>query len=217
MDVLTAGALTIRQMGEQDCLVQLIEYLGYQRNERARKLRRLIEGSRKELQQDLKRNSRRLEKILKRAEEKPEDSDAMPMTMARSLQLSLELGSPRRLNRKNLHAYRLKVKELRDVLQLSERADDTEFLGKLSEVKDAIGEWHDWEKLVSVGAKLLEHRGCKLKAKLKATANMKYERALYLAHQLRDHYLKAKSSPYTTETVLSTPVLKATSVLGEPG
>src|SRR3954466_4920669 len=37
MDVLTADALTLQAEGEQDCLVQLLEYLGERRNKSARK------------------------------------------------------------------------------------------------------------------------------------------------------------------------------------
>ena len=63
------------------------------------------------------------------------------------------LKRPVRLNRNNLHPYRLKVKELRNVLQLSNRADDIEFVEKLGQVKDAIGDWHDWEELVRIPRK----------------------------------------------------------------
>src|SRR5438874_2703059 len=59
--------------------------------------------------------------------------------MTRTIQLSLELKSPTRLNRSNLHPYRLKVKELRNLLQLSDQAGDPKFLEKLGEVKDTSG------------------------------------------------------------------------------
>ena len=74
----------------------------------------------------------------------------MPATMAKAIKLSSQLKSPPRLSRSTLHPYRLKVKELRDVLQLSDRTADKDFLKELGEVKDAIGEWHDWEELTSI-------------------------------------------------------------------
>src|SRR5262245_46072196 len=37
MDVLTADALTLKDEGEQDCMVQLLEYLGMKRGKYARK------------------------------------------------------------------------------------------------------------------------------------------------------------------------------------
>src|SRR5262249_8491585 len=45
MDVLTADALTVEQDGEQDCLVQLVEHLGAERNKYAGKLRRVIDAA----------------------------------------------------------------------------------------------------------------------------------------------------------------------------
>jgi hypothetical protein len=42
------------------------------------------------------------------------------------------------LNKPNLHPYRLKVKELRNVLQMADNADQQEFITRLGEVKDAI-------------------------------------------------------------------------------
>src|SRR5262245_10676029 len=43
MDVLTADALSVKEDGEQDCLVQLLEHLGAERNKYAKKLRLLIQ------------------------------------------------------------------------------------------------------------------------------------------------------------------------------
>jgi len=79
MDVLAAHALTVNQAGEQDCLVQLLEYLGARRNKSTKKLRRVIARARPQLRRNLKRNSKRLEKLLKQAENNPADSDAMPV------------------------------------------------------------------------------------------------------------------------------------------
>src|SRR6185369_10306311 len=104
---------------EQDCLVQLIEHLGAARNKSSQKLRRLVKATAPNARRDLKRSSKRLEKSLQRAGAKPTNSDAVSATMSKSLLLSSGLDQPARLTRKNLHAYRLKVKKLRDVLQLS--------------------------------------------------------------------------------------------------
>jgi hypothetical protein len=51
----------------------------------------------------------------------------------------------------------LKVKELRYVLQLSEDAQKQQLVNKLGAVKDAIGEWHDWEELIAIAANALSH------------------------------------------------------------
>src|SRR5438309_1354049 len=62
MDVLTAGVLTVERDGEQDCLVQLLEHLGAERNKSVKKLRRKIETNNPQLRRDLKRYSRHVEK-----------------------------------------------------------------------------------------------------------------------------------------------------------
>src|SRR5262245_42591362 len=76
MDVLTADALTVRPEGEQDCLVQLLEYLGAQRNKSAKRLRRFIRLTGGQHGEGLKRNSKRVEKVLKRSVDRASGSDA---------------------------------------------------------------------------------------------------------------------------------------------
>jgi CHAD domain-containing protein len=219
MDVLTANALTIKRSGEQDCLVQLLEHLGAERNKYAKRVRRVIEAHTPQLQRDLKRNSKRVEQILYRAVNKPQDSNATPATMAKAIKIASELNSPQRLNRENLHPYRLKVKELRNILQLSDDADNQEFIERLGDLKDAIGDWHDWEELISVAKEVLNHgTSCKLIKELKVTSDDKYESALSLANRLRSTYLKSKRSHGTHQvrtTVLSSPVLRAASAIAE--
>ncbi|HYR91274.1 MAG TPA: CHAD domain-containing protein [Terriglobia bacterium] len=220
MDVLTADTLTVRQDGDEDCQVQLLEYLGAERNKCARKLRLVIEAASPQLRRDLKRNSKRVKKLLKRAESNPAGSHEIPVTMARAIQLSSELGSPARLSRNNLHPYRLKVKELRNVLQLSDQAGGQEFLEKLGEVKDAIGEWHDWEELIAIAAQLLDHGpSCNLMKHLRETSNSKYERAFLLTSHFRDSYLKSerpkRGTHHTRTATLSAPVLRATSAIAQ--
>lgn len=219
MDVLTAHALAIKQRGEQDCLVQLLEYLGAERRKYARKLRAEIERTDSRLRRDLKQNLTRVDKVLQEAENHPSDSAAMPATMAKAIRLSAELNSPPRLSRSNLHSYRLQVKELRDVLQLSDKTADEDFLKTLGEVKDAIGEWHDWEVLSSIATRLLDHGpSCKLMKHLRKTSKSRYEHALALANHMRSHYLKPrrlKHSGHGRTSTLSVPVLEATSAIAE--
>jgi len=220
MDVLTANALTVKRDGEQDCLVQLLEHLGADRNKYAKKLRRVIEAGTPQLRRNLKRNSKRVEKILYQAVNKPDTSDATPATMARAIKIASELNSPQRLNRENLHPYRLKVKELRNVLQLSDRADDQEFIEGLGDVKDAIGDWHDWEELIAVAKDVLDHgASCKLTKQLNVISDDKYENALSLTNRLRSTYLKTRPPKHGTHqvktTLLSNPVLRAASSIAE--
>ncbi|HEY2382514.1 MAG TPA: CHAD domain-containing protein [Terriglobia bacterium] len=192
MDVLTADALTLGQVQEQDCLVQLLEYLGAERNRYARKLRRLVAASGAQLRRDVKRNFKYTKKLLEQAEENPAGSRALPATLAKTFQLSSELTSEPRITKNNLHPYRIKVKELRDILQLAEGAADPRFLEMLGGVKDAIGEWHDWSVLAATAGDLLDHGpSCRLTRHLKEVVDSKFQRALLLTGQLREKYLSA--------------------------
>jgi CHAD domain-containing protein len=217
MDVLTANVLTLKQNGEQDCLVQLLEHLGAQRAKHVKTLRRVIKADAPRLRRNLKRNSKRLETVLRQAQDNPTRSDVIPDTMAKIIQLSSELHSPPRLNRSNLHPYRLKVKELRNVLQLSAQTADQVLLNKLGEVKDSIGDWHDWEALISIASQVLDHgAACKLTKQLKKTSDSKYERALSSAHQLRNKYLTAKGRNHKARQLKTAPsaaVIRATSAV----
>ena len=55
MDVLTSYASTIHAKGEDDCAVQLLEYLGMRRQKLAKKLYAEIEQQRKVVRAGLKR------------------------------------------------------------------------------------------------------------------------------------------------------------------
>ena len=222
VDVLTGYALGIQLPGEQDCLVQLIEHLGGSRGKQVKKLRRLIQKKDELLRGRLKRTLGKVEKLLKRTGksktgEKPNTSDEIT---ARALHVANELKSPAQLDRKNLHAYRLKVKELRYILQLSAESDRQKFVRKLSEVKDAIGEWHDWEELIVMAEDVLDHGPkCQLLPKLHEISEAKYKRAITVANEMRNSYLpglaaRSKGGAAQAKSSVSNfPVLAATSAI----
>jgi CHAD domain-containing protein len=195
MDVLTADVLHIKHEGDQDCFVQLVEYLGEKRNKSAKKLRRVIKARGSRFLSHLQQSIKRVDKTLQRSASNPSDSDATQMTMAKVIQLSTGLQEPRTLTRKNLHFYRLKVKELRNILQLSDQPGDTAFYEKLGDVKDAIGDWHDWEELLTIARKRLDHgSACRFTREVRETADSKYERALSLTNELRAQYLNRRTA-----------------------
>jgi CHAD domain-containing protein len=184
MDVFTAQALGLDVRGEQDCIVRLLEHLGAERSKRARKLRVAIAKRRPRMLKALRRGLNRVEGVAASAR-RSDDSSAVRETTARSIQLSLQLSHPGRLSRSNLHPYRLKVKELRDVLRLSGRSADSAIIRKLGKVKDAIGDWHDWVVLTDMAGDVLDHGGsCALAKRLQETRDGKYQDALSLAHAL---------------------------------
>ena len=217
MDVFTGCVLTLDVEGEQDCAVRLLEYLGGKRFRRTKKMMRQVAKYRRRLSQGLKKSLAHIEKLLDDADAK---SAAPADAMASALERSSRLKKPARLNKGNLHSYRLKVKELRYVLQMSDAAEHQKFTDKLSEVKDAIGEWHDWDELSGIATGLLNHGNrCKLLRELKAVRNTKYDHALSLANGMRDTYLPWTATAGSSKTKqtrrLGRPVLIATSAIAE--
>jgi CHAD domain-containing protein len=211
LDVLTGDLATVHVDGETDCQVRLLEHLGGERRKQAGKLRNLIGDHRAELQTRLRRASANLDKALQDTESHPAS-----LAAAESLRLSSELELPKRLNKANLHSYRLKVKQLRYVLELA--PDHPKFVEDLGEAKDAIGEWHDWEELIAIANDVLDHgSNCKLMRRLKESADSKFSHALRVAENLRKTYLKSPSQtrkgPHRIE--LSQVAIAASAALSE--
>lgn len=196
LDVLTRNLATVHADGEAECEVMLLEYLGRKRQKQARKLHTVISNERTGLKKRLRRASAHVDKFLKKNEPEPAS-----LAAAHALQLSSQLQSPSRLNRGNLHAYRLKVKELRYVLQLSASAD-RQFVDDLGNVKDAIGDWHDWEELISIATNKLDHgTACRLLPKIKDITESTYQQALNMAGDFRRKYLDVAKGKRPSRTL----------------
>ena len=191
MDVLTGFASNVHPKGEQGCVVQLLEHLGARRGKYTKKLYTEVRHYGPALRKHLKRTAARFDKLVQAEDKSSGDRNAAASEVAASaLRLSTELETSSHLGRTNLHPYRLKVKKLRNVLQMAQRANDDPFVESLGEVKDAIGEWHDWEELISIANDVLDHgRKCQLLRELKGNSWVKYEHALRLTENMRKKYL----------------------------
>ena len=209
IDVLTADTLTVKAGGEeQQCLVQLVEHLGAKRAKHAKKLTEAARASARRTRRDLRKLADKVENL------------ATPLGGANGLNgqktevladLGAQLESPAKLNRGNLHPYRIQVKELRYALQLSEEAQNDHFVTALGEVKDAIGEWHDWEELVATAVEILGHGAqCKLIKELKRIAGEKFEKALDITNKMRTKYV-AREPDRKRRGAVPLPVLVAQS------
>jgi CHAD domain-containing protein len=195
MDVLTSHLFGVRLDNDKDCLVQLLEYLGAKRYRYARRLHRSMRHHGAEIRQRLRRTEVHLKQIEKDGRKKgsrpPGEMDTT--AAAAVLQLSRGLNTPPSLNRGNLHAYRMKVKELRYVLQTNPNnttQELRELIDQLDECKDAIGEWHDWQELEKKAAKLLRnHPNCEMRHRLSAIQREKYESALSITNRMRRKYV----------------------------
>ncbi|PSH03604.1 MAG: hypothetical protein CXZ00_11130 [Acidobacteria bacterium] len=189
MDVLTGLALTLRG-NDSDCLVRLLEQLGHWRFQDARKLHRTALRQRSVARFYLKRYRSLVNRNFKN---NSTQGDWDRKAAASVLQLSGELAKWPRLTAENLHPFRLKVKQLRYVLQLSGNNED-ELVWMLGQVKDKIGEWHDWMELAAIAGKVLKHdSGCVVQEQIRSKTKQCYEEAMAIAIQLRVRYFQRSS------------------------
>jgi CHAD domain-containing protein len=187
MDVLTRFASLPKLHDEEDCSIQLLEHLGAERERQARKLTNYVQDQYPKMQRRLKKCAALLDKTL-HGEPNSRSKRWAGRGTAFALQLEAELRDWPALNRTNLHPFRLKVKRLRYVLQMAKGEDS--FVESLGQVKDAIGEWHDWQQLSEIANELIPHSGCKLRREIDTNAQRRFNRALSVANQLRQQYLQ---------------------------
>ena len=186
MDVFTAFAATLSSDDGNQCLVKLLEHLGEERARGARKLRKTVGNDRKAARKRLKACSIVIEKNFNRGSAKQTTEWPVDATAA-ALRVSGELANWPTLSAQNLHPFRLKVKELRYMLQLS--GEDSGLTGRLGEIKDEIGEWHDWTELAAIARDVLSDcKDCKILGQIQDTAKGKFDEAFRAAQQLRAEY-----------------------------
>ena len=218
MDVLIEYASTVHPAGEQECTMRLLEHLGARRQKYASKLYAEVRRLRSSLRKELKETAGVLTELLQAKDDGSSGNAAGPNAAGTAVTLAIALAVPQRLTKENLHPYRLKVKGLRNILQMAAGASSP-FTEDLAKVKDAIGEWHDWEELVSIAGKELDHGNrCELLAGLKRIASDKYDRALGLAQALRRNYLRSAHSqkhrtPAASSSIPREPVWDAIAML----
>lgn len=106
------------------------------------------------------------------------------------------------------------------MLQLGQSSDghssNQKIIDGLGNVKDAIGEWHDWEELAAIAKDVLDHAGCKLLSKLRSISDSKYQEAAKLTENLRKKYLGTsprKKSRKKQQLEIGRPVLASTLTL----
>ncbi|MHB1672783.1 MAG: CHAD domain-containing protein [Acidobacteriaceae bacterium] len=185
LDVLTGYVAEVRMQEEEDCRVQLLEYLGAEHARNYQRLHAFAVKHGKPLRRCLKDTATYLGTL-------PADSAAPGNAMLSELRLQRELATPARLNVENLHPYRLKVKELRYVLQMEEQSGYQQLIKTLGEMKDAIGEWHDWQELLTITREQLPHGSkCKLLRSFQSTTEQKFNHALSVANNGRKQIRRA--------------------------
>jgi len=210
MDILTGIASFVRVDDEQDCKVQLLEHLGAKRRKHARKFHATVAKYGASARNHLKQTLRRVDPILSSNSKDGDSMEGSVQIAASALKMESQVAAPARLGRGNLHPYRLRVRELQNVLKLASNADNQEFIDALGKVKDAIGEWHDWEELLATAKDVLDHGAqCKLLHELRRINDQKYERALSGAENMRRKYLRVSSNGNRRSTQPADTVWKA--------
>ncbi len=183
-DVFIACAATLAEEGRDDSLTRLLERLNEMRLKHVRKLLAEVEEQRKELRKRIKRYSAWIEQHEAEGETPVEAHAA-----AGARQLTKELAHWPPLTPENLHTFRIRVKALRYVLQLDE-ASNRRLIRALGRVKDAIGEWHDWQELSATAERILGKSGVTLRQRIDAETADAQKHALTTAQTMRKRYLR---------------------------
>lgn len=190
MDVLTAKVRSLARQGRDDSVAILLAYLQGRRIESARNLFEVVEERRKDARASLDKFLRQIEKHLDVREVRGSvrGGGHKPHVNA-ALKLMNELSDWPAFEAENLHAFRIKVKELRYVLQQAGGAEPR-FVATLDKVKARIGDWHDWRELRAIAEEVLgdaKERGAL--AEIEEMESKKLKLALSAARLVKARFL----------------------------
>lgn len=189
MDVLLAHVLTLENSRADASLVQLVQHLA---EIRAHSAGKLIKTVARRGQQARKRLKQCAQLVQSHLEQQPPDTAGAHSAGAQIL--ATELRQWPRLTESNVHPFRIRVKELVYMLQFSRDADP-KLLQRLTEVKDSIGDWHDWRELIGRAREALDpERDGQVLARLESIERKKLKAALQLARSVRRADLAAPSA-----------------------
>ena len=195
MDVLIGEAMTLPDHQVSEAAIRLVEHLAKMRVKNARKLRGVIRARGEDARRLLKQSSKLIRKRLK------DDSPAVDGEAAPQI-LTTELSHWPDLDAGNLHLFRIRIKELRYMLQLGQEADET-LVEALGEVKDSIGEWHDWVELLKIAQKVLDPGSdYEVLKHIGDTGNQKFAHALSIASRVRGRYFSGPDPRIVNKRVL---------------
>jgi len=189
MDVLAANACKLARYASGDSLTRLIEFLECARQQNAGELCDTLHRQRKSARGELKDYARRVKAELNGASTNGQNGQPHEELHTMAVNVVRELGEWPLLDTSNIHEFRLKVKELRYILQLYS-APESELVQSLWNVQRHIGDWHDWQQLSEIAHEVLRlERDLPLLARIDQTAKRKFDLALKAANSLRGKYL----------------------------
>jgi CHAD domain-containing protein len=193
--VLTANIRKLRQTAPAESLARLIDHLESARADEASELRKSLEHKREAARHNLKEYARKVQSELASGDparnghaNNGHHRNGMNPT---AKHVAREIAEWPPLDAVNIHEFRLRIKQLRYILQLDEKAD-AELLAALGSVQRRIGEWHDWEQLGEIAHEFLEPtQDGALLAQIDAVMRQKLGRALAAAKSLRRQHLRS--------------------------
>jgi CHAD domain-containing protein len=200
MDVLTSNALSLRDRSNGPSLARLLEFLSSERARNALKLLKTVDRESKQARKSLRQYSRlvRSAQETRNGEAGTSKRKAADPLHAAVKAITAELKTWPPITVRNIHPFRLKVKELRYVMQALPESDKG-FVEALGAVKDQIGEWHDWQQLAEVARQALpEPEDQALLAEIRKTAQKRLRQAKAVSNAMREHWLvkpKAYAAP----------------------
>ena len=145
MDVFLAKANSLLRGRDEASFNRLLTHLQQMRTDGAHHLAEKVQRRRTKTQKRLKKFSRRVKK----------HCESEPLDARQAYTLFDELSRWPTLTPDNLHDFRIKVKELRYMMQLVSGAN-AGFMTALDRAKVQIGSWHDWAELRIIASELLE-------------------------------------------------------------
>ena len=185
MDVLATKARSLSGR-RNDSVARLVEHLVDSRVQSARALLQTLAKRQKKARRSLKGFSKQIGQKLRAKSSGPKNEPARHWLKADATsKLAAELNQWPELDEENLHAFRLKIKELLYVLHLVRNAD-AEFMDALVKAKDEIGDWHDWYQLTKIAAQTLDVQKDRAALKrIEDTSKKKLDLALAAANAIK--------------------------------
>jgi uncharacterized protein YcgL (UPF0745 family) len=178
MDVLIAKAAPLCKGPDCEALVKLLEELAQKRARGARKLHRLVGSRRREARKRLKAALHEVEHAAASKSLEKNGIPAPPQTLATRLQ------QWPKLHQANLHDFRKAVKELGYMMQVLDGSDE-EKIARFAQVKDAVGEWHDWLELQHAAAEVLGAQDHPILVEIRKRTREQLRHAMTVANGLR--------------------------------
>jgi CHAD domain-containing protein len=193
MDVLAGDARKLARRVPGDGLTRLVEQLRAAREQNADELRHVLGRRRTAARENLKAYAGLIRAAEARVK-KAASANGLPTHAHDGIhnaaaEVVRALSEWPELNTENIHEFRLKVKELRYILQLS--ADANAGLEEaLGDVQRRIGGWHDWHQLHEIATEILTpERDIELLEFIEESTKRRFDRALAAANRLRRKYL----------------------------